>query len=105
MQNRNNGFSNESQCFSCKLLPRSWLNIFRVNIRKGKKQENKHNLGTHYSKMANTVANFHPATSILDLLSIGILVREVEDLRENTNVIFEHNKNYIRPTPRENLTD
>lgn len=46
------------------------LDIFCVYVGEGKKQEHKHNLSAHDSKMADAVANFHPTSCISYLISI-----------------------------------
>lgn len=56
-------------------FPRGWvawtdMDTFCVYVGKCKKQQHKHHLSTHDSKMTDAVANFHPASFISDLVSI-----------------------------------
>ena len=44
------------------------LDIFCVYICEGKQQQNKYNLGTHYSKVTDAITNFHPTSCVPDLM-------------------------------------
>lgn len=60
-----------SNIFPRKLLCWSSLDVFRKYICEGKKQQDKHNLGTHDSEMANAITDFHPAPFISDLSAMN----------------------------------
>ena len=46
------------------------LDTFCVYISEGKQQQHKHNLGTHDSKMADAVTNFHPTSCVPNLVYV-----------------------------------
>lgn len=76
--------SNWKSQLQCFLRGWEWsdLDIFGVYICEGKKQQHKYNLGTHDPKTADTITNFHPTASILDLLkSKGAFLKEEPEQR------------------------
>lgn len=82
-------FKNSRQPFGCQISQfwrglhhflRSYqrriaLNTSCVYISEGKQQQHKHNLGTHDSKMADAVTNFHPTSSVPNLVYVTTVSR------------------------------
>ena len=51
------------------------LYIFCVYICEGKQQQNKYDLGTNYSEVADAVTNFHPTSGVPDLIYVTMVSR------------------------------